>query len=104
VIDAHRRQAELIRVLQEQLALKEVPPPAQPTAEERCLIIMASGVNLRRNASEPPVWSWGFASFPDSAVNALAAKSYAKFRADGASGTYVTITDEGRKACQERFG
>jgi hypothetical protein len=107
VIEAHRRQAELIRVLQEQLALKEVPPtppPAQPTAAERCLIIMASGVNLRRNASEPPVWSWGFASFDDAAVAALESKGFAKFRADGASGTYVTITDEGRAACRERFG
>lgn len=104
VMDAHRRQAELIRHLQEQLALKEIPPPAAPTPEERCLMILASGVNLRRNAAEPPVWSWGFASFADAAVNALASKGYAKFRADGASGTYVTITDDGRRACQERFG
>jgi hypothetical protein len=107
VMDGHRRQAELIRRLQEEIALKEVPPvppPAQPTAEERCLIIMASGVNLRRSASEPPTWSWGFASFEDSDVSALASKGFAKFRADGASGTYVTITEEGRKACRERFG
>jgi hypothetical protein len=104
VMDAHRRQADLIRHLQEQLALKEIPPPAAPTPEERCLMILASGVNLRRSAAEPPLWSWGFVSFADGAVNALASKGYAKFRADGASGTYVTITDDGRKACVERFG
>jgi hypothetical protein len=104
VMAAHRRQAELIRMLQEQLALKEVPPPATPTPEERCLIILASGVNLRRGASDPPLWSWGFASFEDRTINALAAKGFTKFRADGASGTYVTVTEEGRKACRERFG
>jgi hypothetical protein len=104
VMDAHRRQAELIRHLQEQLALKDIPPPATPSEEERCLIILASGVNLRRSAAEPPVWSWGFASFADAAVNALSSRGHAKFRADGASGTYVTITEEGRKACRERFG
>ena len=104
VMDAHRRQAELIRHLQEQLALKEVPPPAQPTPAERCLIVLASGVNLRRSTSEPPVWNWNFAVFEDAAVNALANKGYASFRADGASGTYVTVTDAGRKACRERFG
>ena len=111
IMTAHRRQAELIRHLHEeladlhqQLASKEIPPPSQPSAEERCLILLASGVTLRRSASEPPLWSWNFASFEDSAVNALASKGYVKFRADGASGTYVTITDDGRKACKERFG
>jgi len=104
-------QAELIRHLHEeladlhaQLASKDIPPPARPSDEERCLIILASGVNLRRGASEPPVWTWNFASFEDSAVNPLVSRGYAKFRADGASGTYVTITDDGRKACKERFG
>jgi len=111
IMSAHRRQAELIRHLHEeladlhaQLASKDIPPPARPSDEERCLIILASGVNLRRGASEPPVWTWNFASFEDSAVNPLVSRGYAKFRADGASGTYVTITDDGRKACKERFG